>query len=1161
MDIPQSAEGISRLLRSKTISTAEIYDISTKLIDGSIEVYFPQKEAFVLQLLVDRWNDHKIIAFKTDSCMWKLFNVMWKQIHSEEHKKRIFKNLKFIPHLMQTLQLIDSNVPEFISTLAETLSLINSSVTIDVVPEQAQMILACILNMLVDNTSTDSQLRSKAIGETINLTNFSETKDITVKTSKSFAIQLLYPILRYSTHFSGTADEEITQKLEFYIGDYIFSSPAGSMDLIEVFLNSSGSELAADELQTFFDISVHFLSNTDFSLLESIFTSILTIHPSLASNLLKKLSESKKTMSQSFLEGLFDKVFNDSSASNFDNTWILINHITDLDIEVGILNTQKIMDKLSKENVTPITVSVWSQLVKCHVNAREFAKFLSIWERYPTVKGNSNCFLSNPEYAMVISKNVRTLSTTQIRDTMDRLLSVILANNRNSEIAIQALTIIIKGLQDLSYEMLPEFRLTIARIFDFDDYENPGFWDMFYHVLDTYDDILPPNKIEKVQQAITACSNGQQPPSNLFFSIFKFRELVEFDMDSTAKLFISFVVHLEPSEQYEILKQVLQRWSTIINSFFPKMELKQIVNILTTLDNGKLIMDLMKDEDFFEEDNIMYQLVEIMLENLDDVKWLKTLGRIPIQCINKNNRVRALNDISRKSDLREPDISLLSHLLTNPTFKSALETDIIVLRKLVDTDEQTYSFSNKVYETVIINHLSQIKEKSSCDFVVKLITFLTSCIKNDFDFTAIKMAFYLVKVSPAKTTAITALGENLIEAIIKKLKGLADVISENSNLFSWLLKALFYVSPESSSHADGQIRGIVESLAKLLLTSSNFDLDVLANFFLLYCTVYEDELSYLLAHYLVLRQKGIEHAKLISGVKFFIQHRLLEDPSEAELRNFNNGFVSMIHSFQSIGGELTEALFEIYEVIIENLTKENNLGTKLFCQSISELFTHFQTSVINHKSSFLHVLECLNTLLTTKPWLFSQHCIESLFPMCLKFNLISITDCDESDDVFVLTNRLLSNVLLYHRYKLSNRHHLIVSNICILMDLVVREADSGLTDVSARALARFITNFCEPSNLAKSNKAKETFNSRVAQAKKSLRKYLPVVLIKYINLSLVCPIKPLVKQELVAGIFSILDLLSRDELEIVNVSLDNSGRSYYRALYGEYKRVGKWRDS
>lgn len=1153
MEIPQSAEGVSKLLRSKNITTHQIYEIVSEIFDSNTDIYFPNKEVFVLELIVDRWNDQKQLEFKLDYRIWELFNRMWKLLASDSHRKKIFKNLKFVPHLIQTLSSIENDTDLYINVFLETITLLNSCLTVEVSTENENKIIGSTLRLLLKSGVVELQFRNRLIREVTTFTNFTRNRETNPKIATAFVMELFLPTLQYITLFPSDEHDESTKTLTAYIGRFLFSEQIDCTKQLEKFISAYGQELSVETITTLFRTCIQFLSRSDFTQLEKIFTLLVKVQPSVAPVLLSDLSISKKTMSQQFLENLFNEAHSALTTSDNEGAWSLIGNILELDIEVGILNTKVLMDSLAKENITPQVVRTWSKLVQCHINAREYMQFLAIWKDYSEDEQKSNCFLTEPSFFKVISENVPSLSTTQLRQLLSELVDEIILDITQIT-TIHVLTVILSGFHKLSYMILPEFKLILSKIFEVEGHSSE-FWNLKYHILEIYDDVIPEEQLAQIDGSfVKNAIKNKQVSSDFFFSIFKLRELKEFDLSTTVHEFSKFVTTLSPTETTDVIKQLFQRWSSLVNLTFDKESLQKLVNILLQDSNIGLLEILFKDDDFFEESNILYFLVEKMSTMHENGLAMKYFTQIPIQCINKSVRVETINRITEKRHLGDQEVSVLCHLLSNPTFKSNIETDFNRLANVICQDSNTYLFENRLFETIWNNHLSQLKETNSLNFVEGFISKLSQGMEKEFELNNFQMAFYAIKGNTALHQGLSTLRDQFISHAIHKLSKSKDVFQE-TRLFSWLLRSLYYVCQKKSSAKDERLSKLVNELAKHLKKTTSLDKQLFTSFFLLYSIVYQDKLEYLLAHYVVLRQMGIPSDDISPGVISVIEKSL-----EDGFHGFNNAFDTVIQSFSQLSGGVTDSILELYIHFSVRLTKDNEVGTKLFVRSVSEFYTNCD-SFIGKKDSILTVINCYKSLLITKNWLFPQFCMESLFPLSLKLNIASVCQKHENnDDIFVATTQLLSSILLFHRYRLSNRHHLINTSLCTLLGLISENSKYGLTHTSARSLARLINNFCEPSNISNNNSTKSSLTSKVSAIKRPLRKYLPVLLLKYIHLAINSPFEIAVKQELVIGIYSIFDVLSQDELLIVNASLDNPGRTYYRTLYTEYKKRGKWHD-
>ena len=155
--------------------------------------------------------------------------------------------------------------------------------------------------------------------------------------------------------------------------------------------------------------------------------------------------------------------------------------------------------------------------------------------------------------------------------------------------------------------------------------------------------------------------------------------------------------------------------------------------------------------------------------------------------------------------------------------------------------------------------------------------------------------------------------------------------------------------------------------------------------------------------------------------------------------------------------------------------------------------------------------------------------------------------------LYIATVNLVSYVVLFHRFRLSRRYHLVVGAVSRLMARMPREK------AAASALARLLVALCDPQTQALARDS-DLLTSEANIYKKAVRRHAHVLLVNYIHQQLADPMANAVTEALRPGIFSVFSLLSGAELNLVNQCLDSLGRAYYRTLYSAYKDQGKWHD-
>ncbi|CUS20945.1 LAQU0S02e01992g1_1 [Lachancea quebecensis] len=1140
---------LSKFLRSKTISISEIYDTSVQLLEGDIKIHFPNKDVFILELIVDRWNDQSNAKFKKDYRMWALFNKAWVSVGYDEHRKRIFKNLRYVPHLVRSLEIIDSDFTEFKSVLVENFHLLNACLAVEMNPDQMFKIVGGILTVAFKALDVNSE---KLIAETINLTHLLGSYERSSKTSTSFCDNLLYGILRYNASFPEAECGPFCHEFTTLIGQYVFNPESNTIKLLSLFVTTHKDVLTEQMLIVLFRAAVKFLSKNYLDQLEQVFSLATQTKPSVAATLLQELCSLKKTLSQKFLENLFDSVFSELDGSNQSSVWILVRQILKLDIEVGIMNSAKIMDEISKRQTNSNIIEVWESLIECFSSAREFPRFLHLWVNYVSDPKKSDRFLTERVFTSGITSQISSMSSTQLREFITHLLQVTPEGTHSEVCALKVLNVILAGFYSLPYSTLPEFELILLKVLDTKKKNIQEFWTFAYHFMNIYDDIFPEEKLQEIEVMISNSLEMGSYSSDLFLAAFKLRELKELDLQTIVEKFMSFLSQAPNIEQRQLLKDILSRWSTLVNSYFDHESLQEIVRLLLQEGTIDLLDDIMMSDDFFEEEHVIRTVVNEMSERIESKNVISCYAKIPIQCISKVNRIKTIDALCKSSSFEPGESALLTHLLSNPTFKSELEMNPEVSRNVVE-HYNLFETGNPIFERVCSNHISQMNDSVSQEYISRLRDFLANSLAKEFDLVSCKMAHIFLKAASYNKKICGNIEGSLVGVLVENSLRPRS-LNHCEAVIMWLLRSLYEIHQNSSSD---ETRKTIKELTKKVADQGNLQNlndGMKSAVFSLFCCAYDDYPEYLLAHYIVLRESST-NASLHSAVEELIKC------TSSRFDKFNAIFAATTLSFKDIGGNSADSILDIYGLVISNIHKENEFGRSLFAQSISELFTQLRKATRGSPGVLLGLLGVIKNMLSLKPWLFSQHITESLFPLCLEVNILLLKPgSPHNDEVFISTSQLISHTLLYHRYKFSDRHHLIISHLCASLGMFSTNLSYSLSQDSARAFSRLVTIFCEPTSGASSSKSRTSLSSQVSQIKRSLRKHIAVFLLKYINLAVNSSFSNSVKEHLTPGVYSVFDILSQAELAFTNASLDTAGRIYFRSLYSEYKRTGKWHE-
>ncbi|CAH00055.1 ribosome biogenesis protein URB2 [Kluyveromyces lactis] len=1143
MSFPNTAEGITRYLRSKNVTTQEIYDISVSVLDGKYDIYFPNGHIFILELIIDRWNDAKQAQFRKDTNIWKLWKQLWVMVSSENHKKKLLRNLRSVNLIQLTFEEMQDGDHELCEHVYEVLKSVNSCMITAVSPEAGLKLLGRVIDIVLScDFGRENFLKQAIISEILTFTDLNNFTEVSNKVSGVYCSELLLPSLKYFKQADEEVFDNIFDVLSEFTKRYLFEFTRDLPAALKTFVGLHKSSLSPDLLVLLFTKCIT-TGKCDAATLETILKMLLDIDVTICADLLATLNAYRKIISQTFLESLFTSVFE-------SRDWKIIKSIIEMDIEIGILKTEELMNAMDA-STTNFELEIWTSIINCHVNAREFTNLLTIWREYCR-KNTTSLFLTDSKMTKVLSDNVPALSVTQTRAIITDLVDVIASEN--DIFSVNILQVIVSGLKMLSYAQCLEFRIYLSKLFEIEGFNAPVFWQLKYHVLELYDDLPIAVKFNPDDASGLINLGKKYHSSELFFALFKFYELQPFENLPVIEAFMNFIGNLDSAELSNILQTLLTRWSTLVDSSFGNKNISHLIEKLLQ-NHIDILPVLFAEEDFFEESNIVRSIVVHLTADVNSNLHLKYLLEIPIQCLNKAVRLAILDQIIEKDVLKEDDINVLCHVLKNPTSRSKIETDYKTMLTFVGNSFFKYSLENPVIAAVWQSALLQRNDNKASSSMDSLLQSIQANLNHTFDYNTYALLHLVLKTCDESGLHLDALKVKFINSLIYNIQH----FNGDFKLLAWLLKVLFIQASNSKTTIP-----VPPLFSKASAIPS--DIEVQSAYFMVSTLNYNDNIEYLLAQYLILRENGVSKEMLLQAIKLNISKRIINNDED-----FNTAFETICNTMPVLSTSNSGAVLELLQLFIHFVSKQNSSGRHIFVKSISHLLTNYSTSIIDRKD-IISFITFLNDLLVAKPFLFTQYCSEMLFPLTSKIlldNIIKAADTPDQreiknkipyskNDLIFSCTHMLSSLLLFHRYKLSNRTHLINIVICQLLELLSDAKQYALSVESAKAVSRFICNYCEPANVRSSKQT--TLSSAVSNVKRSLRKNLPVVLLQFIKLSVSKPYPTTIKKELMLAVYAIFDLLSQTEMNLLNASLDSNGRSYFKTLHADYKKSGKWHD-
>ncbi|KIW62243.1 hypothetical protein, variant [Phialophora macrospora] len=124
----------------------------------------------------------------------------------------------------------------------------------------------------------------------------------------------------------------------------------------------------------------------------------------------------------------------------------------------------------------------------------------------------------------------------------------------------------------------------------------------------------------------------------------------------------------------------------------------------------------------------------------------------------------------------------------------------------------------------------------------------------------------------------------------------------------------------------------------------------------------------------------------------------------------------------------------------------------------------------------------------------------------------------------------------------------------------MRDASGPLPLSSADQISRLFSSVCNPTVSAarSSHKRRNELNDEVKKARKLAGQHMQYLVTEYCRCFLDGQVAPSMKDQLMAGMYRVLDAIDRDVMRAMNAGMDPSTRAVFRTLYDDYQRFGRW---
>ncbi|CAH2352180.1 nucleolar pre-ribosomal-associated protein 2 [[Candida] railenensis] len=1184
-----NAEGTTRFLRSKTEPLQKIVETANSLLDNDATVYLPNLKIFVFDLICDRLTDStkSFSSWKTTPEVWQLFNRTWTLLSEDPTDRQLrnnhFKKFKFIELVITVLNNIIASDEQLLRAVFQAIDLIVQNSYVAIEESSSIELLSSYSHAIstvkgVDQDSVD--LWSGTINHIYQLPYLRVNHKFNKKTTTKFYTECLIPVLNYLTSIPSSSPSAPSQTVEVFVS--IVTKIVSNKDSVP-YLNQNVKLLLNDEALNdrsilYFYKQVIKAHSKNMEICEELYSTITghEKYSKLAEPLLEQLTSANRTMSTSFIQQTYEKEY---ILTNSSVNWDLLGHLIVLDVDLAIEHGLDILNNVPLKFYT----TIGDKIVSAFVKGREFTKFIEeVWLNAIIHSPHHSKKWTNEDFINIVSKNIDELSTIQLTSVIKKLTEVYDVKVSRTHVTPRLLAIV-KGLLKCSNQKIVAIKSSLLENDNSLKFIEES-WEIRFYLLCLY------GKDYQVKREDLVVSASKIPSCYYFYTIFRMKEINEEVADklitTVIPKYLTYLQHESNKESNHMVLNLMKRWIAFANNNFDKEQLNQVIELIfSTVDVKDLVAYFEKyGYIFFEQKEINNALISKLIELLSNSRNkenLQLILSIPIQCFPKHLKVK-LVDITYDECISKTTTNIaptcLNHLLSQPSFRTKVETKFDALLKLLSSNgdkETLITICTSIWSVHVHSHTEPISKEYILDSLSKLSKFYKSLkvkkyksLPIEFEISTIIVSFnYPATVDQEISDSLGWIASQYLSSSIQLLKQLS--LLENYKDVNQILNALNKVPSLLNSDVHTALKDFG---LKISLSPSGYELNLArSNLFSLSSMLLESNFNnatYLLSLYIAIQTefKLESYQELLDNL---VNH--LQSLQESDLISIHS---LLLYTMERDANEDNVHIFIQLLLCFLNkkiLKKTNNKEstTLILTGSLSLILTKLDLimhSCSGSNHSVLNILQSIKNCLSEVYWCFDQYSLETTLSLVSK-----IIKCVEQvplpEKTYVLLTQVMSYILLYHRFRLSSRHHLIMS-ICIslLEPLSLKRKLNFPNDLSssiesASAYSRLLGNLCEPSNKESTNSNKNgTLNSSSALIKRSLRKHLPVLLVNFIYLSLTSNFSNVNVETILSGIFKIFDVLSPIELQLVSSSLDIPGRTYYKSLYSNYKANGKWKD-
>lgn len=1107
MDQIRDTQSLTKFLRSKDSQLSDIVDVAIKILSNSGSLKLPNGELFVLELVADRINDNnKFKNWKYSAEVWQLFLMAVKKVAKNE-RERVLRRIKFIEVLTKIFSCFYevSLQPQCFTSVLEATKFMLEEVELHVDEPTCMSFLVAYLNIF------EMDLEDQLVIEWTHCCSVIfelPTNEIDYMPSKKnitrFYVNCLAKILNTLQNLD-TSLEECHQTLCNIIIRTVIRKDTQPF-LLQGLQEMLKQDITKESIFTFYKILVANLGNKDVKLVEDVYLIITDMvkYNDMSEKLIEVLATLNKPLTTEFFASVFD-----SATSNLEHpNWKLIGYIINLDATLAMQKASIIIEMLNKQDDNVIN-EMMPQLIASYVRARDLYEFFTeVW--LDNIDRNKSW--ASPNTIEVVAENINDLSTANLKKIINYI-------HENGEKAFPLLLSVVKGLLSCPIDKVTDLE---EIIFTDTKFLNHPCWELNFYLL-----ILYPEQSDKFDLA----NKGND--KYFFYSVFRVVEITAniglIDNSITG----SFIKFIEDCKDGNTFIEILLRWHVILGVCFPKPIIEQVATIcVSNLDVATFKTIMRENEDIYEQKVVISALLKAILAA--NPEYLDLIPLVPIQSIDKVIKVDLINKLTEHKYIKG-----LLHLLVQATSKSKIETDLKYLIELVDSDQAF----DQVFILSWTNHVKQAKSDTFIDDTISMLNKAISKVKKLTG--ELKVVSLILKESDSSMLSDSQ-NKQLQELKKTYLKSLTKMIQKDPTNVQVLKSYLRLIDRVPDCYID---EDIIKRIGKQIKSFNDKDANELL--FKIYAKEADvEQYKHILSlYYILLGNCQVDNA---------LQEYFTRISSS---NKFDNLIVFVLQSITSeIEPESSFKVMKLLQFIIKTFKKDGK-SEKILGVIISIVLN--QLHVLSQNTEALNVfLSTIKSSLTEFNWCFTQYSIEMIFSLVARVSLLLTSSKDNAKTIsqtYILSTQILSQVLLFHRFRLTSRHHMVMNVFVSLLSPLTLKSSLSVNPECSRAYSRLLSNLCEPSITSKSL-ASNQLTTASTLIKKSLRKYLPSLLVNYINLALTKNFSRENNDEIMMGIFNIFDVFSPRELETTVALLDSQGIVLYKTIYNDYKDHGKWKD-